>query len=143
MDVVEQAASQLEALVKQVRARGDAELASQLGEIATSLRTCPAPDTLLTTGQAAAQLGVRSVNTIKRWVHEGILNGCQRGGRVMVSKASADKMQQSRALGRQRKFEQELSQVLEAFDAGDELLPPSRSTSAGRKPWERVRSATG
>jgi hypothetical protein len=45
----------------------------------------------MTTGQAARALGIASLNTIKSWVRAGLLEGFQRGGRVMVSRASVER----------------------------------------------------
>jgi len=48
---------------------------------------------VLTTGQVAAALGLRSVNTVKRWVREGNLNGFRRGARILVLKESVARLQ--------------------------------------------------
>lgn len=42
-------------------------------------------------GAAARGLGVRSINTIKRWAREGRLDGVRRGGRLLVSAASVQR----------------------------------------------------
>jgi len=49
----------------------------------------PLPE-LVTTGEAARRLQVRSINTVKRWVAEGLLVGYRIGGRVLVTAASVD-----------------------------------------------------
>jgi excisionase family DNA binding protein len=91
--------------------------------------------TLLTTGEAARLLGVRSVNTIKRWVREGRLTGYRRGGRVLVSPLSVEAMKASPALAAQQTYERDLDAALAPFDAGDEPVESLGLTSAGRKPW--------
>lgn len=48
---------------------------------------------VLTTGQAAAAIGVRSVNTVKKWVENGTLDGFRRGSRVLVLKDSVVRLQ--------------------------------------------------
>lgn len=90
---------------------------------------------LLTTGQAAQELGIRSVNTIKRWVYEGLLVGHRRGGRVLVSVDSVAKMLVSSQLTQQKRDESRLEHALEALDNIDEREVP-RDEPVGQKPWE-------
>lgn len=56
-------------------------------------RDDPAYSDVLTTGQAAAALGVRSVNTVKQWVRDGTLDGFRRGSRILVLKDSVVRLQ--------------------------------------------------
>jgi excisionase family DNA binding protein len=89
----------------------------------------------MTTGEAAALLGVASVNTIKRWARQGLLEGYQRGGRVLVSRRSVERMLGAPALAAERAHEQELDEALAPFDTDERPLPPLRWS--GRKPWTR------
>ena len=91
---------------------------------------------LITTGQAARRLGIRSVNTIKRWAREGLLEGFRRGGRVLISERSVRKVANHPTLDGQRAFEHELDEALAPFDAGDEPVPATGQAWVGRKPWD-------
>ena len=57
---------------------------------------------LMTTGEAARALGVRSINTIKRWAVEGLLDGVRRGGRLMVLAESVGRVKNSPTVARQK-----------------------------------------
>src|SRR5438132_188582 len=98
---IEQQAARLEAVARALRARGDHELAAELNPVVMAIRD-QIPGELLTTGEAASLLGVRSVNTIKRWVREGLLDGFRRGGRVLVSKDSILRLTASPTLAAQQ-----------------------------------------
>jgi excisionase family DNA binding protein len=118
--------------------RGIDDLARAVDRAIEDLST-PTPSStndLVTTGEAARLLGVRSVNTIKRWVADGILEGYRRGSRILVARASIDRMLSDPRLARYQTRQQELDDVLALFDAGDEPLPPSDVLWEGRKPWE-------
>jgi len=92
---------------------------------------------VMTTGQAAQVLGVRSVNTIKRWAREGLLEGFRRGGRVLVSRRSVEHLIGSPSVAEQRAFEHRLDEDLGGF--GDDKAPelPLNATWRGRRPWDQ------
>ncbi len=50
------------------------------------------PDEHLTTREAARRLGISSVNTVKRWLMDGRLDGCRAGDRWLVSARSVQKL---------------------------------------------------
>lgn len=131
----ETVARHLQEVLSILEKEGRTELAEKVGEaVAVLKRGVPEPPGgVVTTGEAAAALGVRSVNTIKRWVREGLLQGFRRGGRILVSRASVDRMLLSPALAEERAYEQRLDADFAAFDPGREDVPPT--TWPGRRPW--------
>jgi excisionase family DNA binding protein len=138
MERTDTAAKRLETLSKQLEERGQVDLAQEVGAVINILRPRVVPEPpggVMTTGEAASVLGVKSVNTIKRWVAEGLLAGFRRGGRVMVSRESVERMARSPEVADQRTRDAEIAADLEEFDAGDEPLPPT--AWAGRKPWTK------
>lgn len=128
----------LKKLARELEARGDTNLAQRVDNaISTLLDKRGAEPELMTTGAAAQELGIRSVNTIKRWASEGRLEGFRRGGRVLVSRASVEKMKGHKSLSQEVAFERELDEALDPFDFGDEPVPEFFVSRTGRKPWEQ------
>lgn len=144
MSRVKAAIADLRDLAHELEARGDAQLARRVERAITILQNDrePGEHELMTTGAAAQALGIRSVNTIKRWASQGLLEGVRRGGRVLVTHASVEKLKGHTSLDRQAAFERELDAALDPFDAGDEPIPDVSMTWTGRKPWEQ-RAGTG
>lgn len=132
------ALTQLDEVANELDRRGDVALAARARAAVTCLRSGAIEPDLLSSTEAAARLGVRSINTVKRWAREGLLDGFQVGGRVKVSRASVERMLSSAALTQERANERDLADVLEAFDIGDEPLPPSELPHLGRAPWDSV-----
>jgi excisionase family DNA binding protein len=122
----------------ELKRRGIDDLARALDHAITDLNSSPllASANLMTTGEAARILGVRSVNTVKRWAADGILDGFRRGGRILVTRASVEALLNDARLARHKAREKELDEVLAIFDIGDEPLPPSEALWEGKKPWE-------
>jgi excisionase family DNA binding protein len=139
MTETEFARRQLESVAAQLEARQQGDLAAQVRMVIDALRSdisLGPGDRLLTTTEAAQALGVRSVNTIKRWVREGLLEGFRRGGRVLVSSSSVDRMARESALQRQRDYEAGLAAALAPFDVGDVSLEDLEGAAhRGRTPW--------
>ncbi len=130
-------------ITSELRLRGVSDLALRLEAMLATLEHSRGSgdqndSSLLTTGEAAHQLGIRSVNTVKRWAVEGRLDGVRRGGRLMITKASVQRMLDCPTVAEQKRRESELGEALEPFDAGDEVVP-STSGWTGRKPWESGR----
>jgi excisionase family DNA binding protein len=129
----------LNRLEEKLEQRGAGDLAREAAAIAASLEgqsVVPEPTGgLVTTGEAAELLGIRSVNTVKRWIRDGLLNGYQRGGRLMVSRSSIARIVEQPPVAEQRSYEADLRSALSEFDADSSELPPSGAV--GRKPWEK------
>jgi len=135
----------LEEVVDRLRKLGTPDLAEQVRQVANDLRheEQPVSPDLITTGDATELLGVRSINTIKRWAREGLLDGYRRGGRVLVTRASVQRMADAPAVADQRAFERDVTAALAPFDgpSGEGLEGQDLATSAtweGRKPWEHT-----
>jgi hypothetical protein len=138
MTKVGTAIQDLKKLARELEDRGDVRLAQRLDSAISAL--VDAWDTepqLMTTGAAAQELGISSVNTIKRWASQGLLEGFRRGGRVLVSRASVEKMKSHKSLSQQVAFERQLDGALDPFDVGDEPIPELSMAWVGRKPWEQ------
>jgi excisionase family DNA binding protein len=127
---------QLEEVRDSLLLAGDADSVKKLTTVLRRLRMEPAKDgDLLTTSEAARALGVRSINTVKRWAREGLLDGRHIGGRVKVTRESVDKLLGTPFVEGQQKFERDLRAALEPFDPGDDDLTDMSAALAGRKPW--------
>lgn len=127
----------LESISRELEERGEADLAREVGEVIDALRqqtTAVEPSGgVLTTGEAAALLGVRSINTVKRWARDGLLEGFRRGGRIVVSRRSVERMLRGPQVAEQGAFESAVAEALEPFMAEQE--EPSLLPWIGRKPW--------
>ena len=152
----ESALRQLDQIAQELAAAGQASLAERMRDAASALRNGSAaqdhdrqPLTAATNGvspagdlvspeQAAALLGVRSAPMMMRCAREGILKSVLEGGKVWIERGSVERLIDSDLVLRQREYERELDEILEAFDAGDEELEPSASSSIGHKPWDSV-----
>jgi excisionase family DNA binding protein len=137
---------ELEAVYAQLDQDGQSELARRVRQVAEDLRQEDQPDTheLITTGEAAEILGVRSINTVKRWVREGALEGFRRGSRILVSRASVQRMVDAPAVAAQHAREREMDALLETFEpsgAKQIEVPPSAAGWVGHKPWETADTA--
>lgn len=100
------------------------------------------PRRLMTTGQAAQELGVGSINTVKKWVGDGLLDGYRVGSRIMVTRDSVDKFKRRPDVSRQRQFEAKLVSALRllASDAVKAHLEASQDWDDERKPWPHADS---
>jgi len=138
---------ELDALSARLQARGECDAVATVSKAAQALRQreaeTAAQNDMLTTSEAAARLGVRSVNTVKRWARDGRLKGYHLGGRVLVSRQSVEQMLQDSALGRQRAYEKDLAAALAPFESTqEEAAELTGMAHRGRKPWG-TRAAPG
>ena len=112
-----------------------AEVIQQVKEIANRQPSHQSREDVMTTGEAARLLGIRSINTIKRWAIYGLLEGYRRGVRILVSRASVERLMDTPTVADQKRFEADQDKALDAFDLGDDE-PLPLTPWPGRKPWE-------
>lgn len=136
MNKADSAVEDLERLAHELQERGEKAMAKRIERALAALEGDRRGSEVMTTGEAAQALGIRSVNTIKRWASDGLLEGFRRGGRVLVSRASVEAIKNHAALGKQVAFERELDEALSPFDIGDEPAPETSATWIGRRPWD-------
>lgn len=131
--------TKLEGISRKLEEQGNEDLAQEIKEVVGLLRrpseAIEPPGGVITTGEAARMLGVRSINTVKRWAKEGLLEGFRRGGRIVISRRSVERMLQSPEVAEQRALESDLSASLEPLATEEEVL--SVLPWAGHKPWAR------
>lgn len=131
--------TKLEGISRRLEEQGKGDLAQEIKEVVGLLRRpsegIEPPGGVITTGEAARMLGVRSINTVKRWAREGLLEGFRRGGRIVISRRSVERMLQSPEVAEQRTLEAELAASLEPLGTEEEI--PSVLPWTGRKPWAK------
>lgn len=129
---------ELEEVVAELRRAGDSGLAERIHRVTEDLRNegSPTANDLMTTGEAAELLGIRSINTIKRWVKDGLLSGYRRGGRVLVTRSSVLQMADAPTVADQRKFEHELDAAVQPFEGPVTQDLALSTVWEGRRPWE-------
>lgn len=142
-----QLAAELQSVCSFLDQSGQAGLAEVVNQTIATLRAQgpvkTPPGGVMTTGEAARTLGVRSVNTVKRWVQERQLEGFRLGGRVLVSRRSVERMADKAVVQQQRQWEQRVDAALAPFDLDDAEPPDTApSTWEGLKPWESNASGT-
>ncbi len=117
----------LGAVAQRLRGRGQTRLAREVEAIRAELAVAQARDegdALLTTGAAARVLGVRSHSTIRAWARRGLLEGHQRGGRLLVTRSSVAELQASGALAPGPPSVRALEALLAEVDAARRAMEP-------------------
>lgn len=117
----------------------DANVTAAAEKLRGVLRAAEAHN-LLTTAEAAAALGVRSINTVKRWVKTGYIHGVQRNERTLIPMSEIlrihddDRVRTQRALSTLQK---EVADFGGQDDLTEEELAGLRAGRPGRLPWQR------
>jgi hypothetical protein len=137
MTVLDRAEIEQSLALLETAAASDANVKAAAEKLRRALRDAEAHN-LLTTAEAAAALGVRSINTVKRWVKTGYIHGVQRNERIMIPVSEIlrihddDRVRAQRAVGTLQE---------EIADFGRELteaeLLALKAGRPGRLPWER------
>lgn len=115
----------------------DANVKAAAEKLRRALRDAEAHN-LLTTAEAAAALGVRSINTVKRWVKTGYIHGVQRNERTMIPVSEIlrihddDRVRAQRAVG---KLHEEIADFCRELTEAELLA--LKAGRPGRLPWER------
>lgn len=114
---------------------GDTQAA--LAKIAQARREAD-PDTLLTTTEAAQLLGIRSVNTVKRWLHSGYLQGVQIDSRTMIPLTEIDRIRDSdrvRTIRVSDRLHDASSEFGDDEGMSDEQMLNLVASRPGKPPW--------
>jgi excisionase family DNA binding protein len=118
----------------------DAQVRETAEHIRVMLRSAEQQPRLLTTAEAAAALGVRSVNTIKLWVKTGYLTGIRRGERTLIPASEIERVEADDRVRAMRVVDQ-LHE--ETKDSGtEEGLTPEQmrdliAERPGKPPWNQ------
>lgn len=130
------APARIERVAEALRRLGQDALAKELDEVVALLPRGVVPDPpggVMTTGQAAEKLGIRSIATIRRWAMDGILDGYRRGGRMMVSADSVDRLLASSTVAAEKAHEAAQDAAFAPFDVLDQTAP--QTSMPGKRPW--------
>ena len=98
----DEATATLADVARQLEARGENELASQIRSAIKSLgppEVTPPRRDLFTSGEAGRLLGGRSINTVKRWAASGSLEGVAIGTRLHITRRSLEDLQRRLGIG--------------------------------------------
>lgn len=93
---------------------------------------------LLTTAEAAEALGIRSINTVKRWVKTGYLHGVKRNERTMVPVTEVERIwhdDRVRALRAASQLQAEVADFSGPDVLTDDELMGLVAARPGRPPW--------
>lgn len=93
---------------------------------------------LLTTAEAATALGIRSINTMKRWVKTGYIQGVRRNERTMIPVSEIKRIYDDDRVRTQRALSllnEEIADV--GRDLTEAEMLAMKATRPGRPPWER------
>src|SRR4051812_11731750 len=101
MSAILESLEKLEQLAHELARRGDTSIAKQIEREVLVLRTETSPPKLMTPAEAAEALGIRSANMIRRWAHDGKLEGYRRDGRILVSARSVAAIAESPLVARE------------------------------------------
>lgn len=141
MQRAEDVSGRIDQVAAELRRRGLGDLARELDVVIEQLRrrgTVPKPaGGVVTTGEAAQMLGVRSITTVKRWALDGLLDGYRRGGRLMISRTSVERLLNSPKVAEEKAREVDQDAALAPLDFTGEDIPPT--SWPGRRPWESTR----
>jgi hypothetical protein len=116
---------------------GDARVRAAAETLKRALRDAEARH-LLTTAEAADALGIRSINTVKRWVKTGYVQGVQRNERIMIPVTEIERIHDDdrvRALRASSRLHEEVAEFSGLEGLSDDELAGLAATRPGRPPW--------
>lgn len=95
---------------------------------------------LLTTTQAAAALGVKSVNTVKYWCKIGYIHGLKRNGRTLIPLSEIERIKDDdrvRVIRAADRLDDETEDLGGPEGLSDEELRALSASRPGTLPWQR------
>jgi hypothetical protein len=95
---------------------------------------------LLTTAEAAEALGIRSINTVKRWVKTGYIRGMRRNERIMIPVTEIERIRDDdrvHAMRASSRLHEEIADFSGPEHLSDDELAGLAAARPGRPPWSR------
>ena len=118
----------------------DPQVRAAADRLKHALEEATTRDHLLTTSEAAAALGVKSVNTVKYWCKSGYIQGIKRNGRTLVPLSEIERIREDdrvRIIRAADQLDDETEDLGGSDGLSDEELQSLSASRPGTLPWRR------